>query len=290
MNRERWGTFSVKDHLMPRAFVADVLLYNRLVIPSPPNDEERKRWFEMGWQPYLLNEKLETLRDLAVIVPWDQYRQQQFKNRHNLNKAVSFDMNDAYYSTRMVLAQEALPPRPKDVEKVWPIAAYPAIKNYQKAQQDKTKEEKQEELIMVLSHKFLVPEDSDKTDKQLLQQAIRLASRDDFNQKRQELYKWQDDIIEQQIPPDIAVAAMESKLEEYNKVLRKGKLKMIYKYAFLVLEVGLGIAGAKLGEPIATTAALAGITKFALLDSKFEIDDSNSKAASMIHDFQKEFY
>lgn len=49
MSRERWGTFSVKDHQRKRAFVAETLLYDRLIIPYPPNPEERKRWSEQKW-------------------------------------------------------------------------------------------------------------------------------------------------------------------------------------------------------------------------------------------------
>ncbi len=33
MARLLWGCYSVADHLEPRAFVADLLLYDRLVIP-----------------------------------------------------------------------------------------------------------------------------------------------------------------------------------------------------------------------------------------------------------------
>jgi hypothetical protein len=38
---ETWGTFSVTDHLGRRAFVADVILYDRLVIPVPDAEERR---------------------------------------------------------------------------------------------------------------------------------------------------------------------------------------------------------------------------------------------------------
>jgi hypothetical protein len=53
MDWELWGTFSVGDHLRRRAFVADVLLYDRLVVPTPPasEPEEEKRWVDMGWEP-----------------------------------------------------------------------------------------------------------------------------------------------------------------------------------------------------------------------------------------------
>ena len=50
---ELWGTYAVSDHLRRRAFIADVLLFDRLVIPiPPPNDtKELRRWHEMGWRP-----------------------------------------------------------------------------------------------------------------------------------------------------------------------------------------------------------------------------------------------
>jgi hypothetical protein len=70
MSRERWGTFSVADHLRPRAFVADVLLYDRLVVPYPPTAEERARWSERErqWRPDLLDAKLDLLPEEMVII------------------------------------------------------------------------------------------------------------------------------------------------------------------------------------------------------------------------------
>jgi hypothetical protein len=43
---ELWGTFSVRDHLRRRAFVAELLIYDRLVIPYPPPGDgvEYGRW------------------------------------------------------------------------------------------------------------------------------------------------------------------------------------------------------------------------------------------------------
>ena len=51
MPDELWGTFSVRDHLRRRAFIADVLLYDRLVIPYPPDDEQRREWRSEGVGP-----------------------------------------------------------------------------------------------------------------------------------------------------------------------------------------------------------------------------------------------
>ena len=44
---ELWGTCSVRDHLARNAFVAEVLLFDRLVVPVPPagdETEEKERW------------------------------------------------------------------------------------------------------------------------------------------------------------------------------------------------------------------------------------------------------
>jgi hypothetical protein len=35
---ELWGTFSVGDHLRANSFVAELLLYDRLVVPVPPQE------------------------------------------------------------------------------------------------------------------------------------------------------------------------------------------------------------------------------------------------------------
>src|SRR6266568_999275 len=84
---ELWGTFSVKDHVRPRAFVAEVLLYDRLVIPRPPTREEEQRlpgeadqsvrWGANGWKPGRLRDLLDILgeHELAIELPWgDQAR------------------------------------------------------------------------------------------------------------------------------------------------------------------------------------------------------------------------
>lgn len=65
---ETWGTYSVRDHSRSRAFVADVLLYDRLMIPYPPNEAEVERWKTSGWDPDRLKTCLQTLGDLAVPV------------------------------------------------------------------------------------------------------------------------------------------------------------------------------------------------------------------------------
>jgi hypothetical protein len=73
-NDELWGTFAVDDHLRRHAFVAEVILFDRLVVPEPPEDDkdQREDWIKAGWEPDLLKETIEILGDLAIPVPWEK--------------------------------------------------------------------------------------------------------------------------------------------------------------------------------------------------------------------------
>jgi len=48
-NDELWGTFAVDDHLRPRAFVAETVLFDRLIVPQPPpdNDVQHMEWVSL---------------------------------------------------------------------------------------------------------------------------------------------------------------------------------------------------------------------------------------------------
>jgi len=49
---------------------------------------------------------------------------------------------------------------------------------------------------MVLKHRFLVPECEGTSDDELLAQAVQLACRDDFREKRARFHRWQEDVID----------------------------------------------------------------------------------------------
>jgi hypothetical protein len=74
---ERWGSLSVNDHVDTQALVANVLLYDRLVVPimtEQVDRDERAYWISRGWDPDLQQRRLETLEDLAIRRPRDTAR------------------------------------------------------------------------------------------------------------------------------------------------------------------------------------------------------------------------
>jgi len=80
MTRELWGTFSVRDHLVDRAFVADVLLYDQLVIPTLPEDEAETEW-PASWNLLKQRTLLRDLGDLAIPIPWNKDRRDRWQKR-----------------------------------------------------------------------------------------------------------------------------------------------------------------------------------------------------------------
>jgi hypothetical protein len=73
MSREVWGTYSVKDHLNANAFLADLMLYDRLVLPIPEEqlDEKAKAAWQK-WNAPLQKAFVDVLEryDRVRTIPW----------------------------------------------------------------------------------------------------------------------------------------------------------------------------------------------------------------------------
>lgn len=84
MPLERWGSLSLDDHVDTEALIANVLLFDRLIVPvmtEQPDRNERAYWVSRGWDPDLQSNRLNLLGDLAVRRPWDAKRRSLFRTR-----------------------------------------------------------------------------------------------------------------------------------------------------------------------------------------------------------------
>src|SRR5215472_5359610 len=161
MSRELWGTFSVRDHLAEHAFVADVLLYDRLLIPAKPADKDPKEW-PKEWDHERLKRALDILGELAIPIPWTDKLSEQWSTKYNAGKTERakaksdlvtnagfeiqnlqmFEFQHRLNATRMVLvertdaADEALFQRLRATAKARPgatletVAAYTSFDNF----------------------------------------------------------------------------------------------------------------------------------------------------------------
>jgi hypothetical protein len=63
---ERWGALSERDHANASSLVAEILMYDRLIVPYPNNEEEIERWRLNNWMPDELFKLLHSLGSPAI--------------------------------------------------------------------------------------------------------------------------------------------------------------------------------------------------------------------------------
>ena len=295
MGKQVWGTFSVKDHCDPNAFVAEVMLYDRLVIPIPPDKTERERWRKEQWRPARLDKILKILGERAYPVKWDTQRQQNWKSRHDAGRRIAYETGDwAFVATRTELTQGL----PRYVTGVQAVTNYTSLKELERDLHLRPAMEGQVPLyggtaIAILGHEFLVPNDSRWSHEDLLREAVELSSEPAIRRKRASFWRWQreffdDKGITDQIAIKAAVEEMKELLQEEKALIKRKKIRTAIQFAFLVGSVTLGM----LGGPLTAVGigggfvSVGGFTADKLLEDK---DNDAEKPVSLLRDIQKHF-
>jgi hypothetical protein len=96
---ELWGTFSVMDHVHEGAFLSEVVMYDRLVIPVPPDPEHAEtsedrdfaeqqwdRWERHEWNPRRQQTLLSILKPIAVPIEWNRERHERWAVEYEKSK------------------------------------------------------------------------------------------------------------------------------------------------------------------------------------------------------------
>jgi hypothetical protein len=292
MSRERWGTFSVKDHTEEQPFATDVLMYDRLVLPKPSGEAERSRWSSEGWNPDRLDEILEVLKadkedGHAVTVEWNKSTRNLFEQRIETMKIVYEEYN-AFRATSQLLATDLLPAAPKrGVTRVAMVAAYPSVADAQKEWIPNPEQQRGETLTLALAHQIEVPKPEGKNYLELLDEAVGVASDSEFRTKRAQLYEWQEKVVRDGIPDADALNEMAQFVDEYNAAAKKAKGEVYTKFAFTLVPV---VATAFAGPitPAVGAGAIANLVRFWIFDRKPVIKAGESQAAAMFHTVQQE--
>ncbi len=294
MARERWGTFSVRDHTRKHPFAVDALIYDRLIIPRPANPEERLRWSKAGWEPDQLDSILCTLgifdaeknpNGRAITVPWDNYTRDLFNRRAETARIVNEEAN--YGLTRRLLATELLPDAPQGIRRVAILAAYPSITAVQKEWIGYNERERRETLTIALVHRFVVPAPRGKSEQELLQEAVTLAKDSEFQKKRTQMYRWQDDVIRTGMSSEEALEEMAQYVDEYNVATKKAVGRVYTKFAFTLVPIALTALGGPIGTAVAA-GSIANLVRFWIFDRKPVIEAAENEAAAMFHTIRKE--
>ncbi len=228
MASQIWGTFSVKDHCRANAFVREVLLFDRLVLPVPSDEQERSRWRQPNpknpqenWDPDrldvlrnilgsqdILAEPVEergllgTIRRRRAHSPpglspeplvWDSPWNEQRWQGSQVDAAKIITNMDAFFSTRMILAMgEDLP------GVIEAVAAFPSAKKCHeelKPGDVPPADPTAAQALLMLAAPLLTPQGEEGKDFGPLRDAAALAREPRFRQERRAYYDWMREFV-----------------------------------------------------------------------------------------------
>lgn len=295
MSRQVWGTFSVRDHCAPRAFVAEAIMYDRLVVPVPPDERERSRWIANQWDPDRLDQLLEVLGKRAYQVPWDTHRQENWKERFVAGKSLARDTADwAFAASRTELTQGL----PRNVTGVQVVANFPTVTELEQGLGLKRKDAPPQQwtqghAVAILGCEFLVPADDALTDIDLLREAVEISSETASVRKRAAFWRWQreffaDKGITDQAAIEDAVAEMNDLLQQQKKAIQRKRVKTAVQFTFMAGSIALGLLGGPI-TPFAVGGAFASIGQFAAERLPSGATEDEPPPLSLVHDARKHF-
>jgi hypothetical protein len=320
MGQQLWGCYAVNDHMQSRPFVADVLLFERLVIPVPPEDdpEALKPW--KAWQPDRQRELLDILGDIAYRVPWSSQLRRVFaaqwaagiarvidgeaeERRQDLAGGVSpqaqaatimtlsrevsskiFDQPDvralAVYTDPMRFDREwyfsharpfvtARKPAGSGRRKVvtfgrewylsrgWPFvtAREPADAGEPDFDVEKAVPAGEYELARLLVSRLAVPERPDRSDQDMLKEAVELAAEPKMAEWRASYYEWISTMASRDLPETRKIREMAELVDAYNSAVTKKRRATAAKLTGVVVGTGAGVGAAIFGGPLLGVAA-----------------------------------
>jgi hypothetical protein len=277
---EVWAGFSVRDHCLPRAYVAELLLYDRLIIPAPPptdpDDPESPwdpdavgYWTRANWNPDKLQSVVRRLRnpkyDRVTVVAWDKSLRQRWKRQMQDTEEVLRNSHTAYDLTGDVLMSSLTGQRfravtgyPSDAARFTRDAAREGMLAPSLEAADAIPP-RQQDLALRLGARFLVPDASGRPDEYVLDQALELSSSPEFAAKRREFYTWLNGLPVERLTDEAVLTQAETALEAWNALVRQAGKTPRRKFVFFtvrVLPAVAGLVGVTAGiDPVTAAAA-----------------------------------
>jgi len=291
---ERWGSLSVRDHVNTEELIANVLLYDRLVIPVFTEEQfdrqdEREYWEKQNWDPDLQRKRLLQLEELAIRKPWDTERRMKYKKRVDELRAEKADEIDYYGITQEIIGSKDELRKvklPENVTSATTIAAYNSEAGFREDFTVGKPEANLAEQAYLLGRDLVVPAIVDPEDS--LRRAIELSLQDDFRVKRARLFNWQEEFAERKkLTAEQTIKEIALMTRDYNVAVSKAYDEVKKKCAFTLFGVALTVAGIGTCALIPVAGVALGLVRFVTMDAKPVIQAGDAEPAAMFHDITR---
>jgi hypothetical protein len=268
---ERWGSLSVADHNDVSALTANVLLYDRLVIPMYTESDDRDElayWDKMGWHPEVQIVRRKQLGELAIECAWDKNKREYYSDRYKAALQINSEANGEM-TTRLLLAMDKYP-LPKGVNHADIFVGYDSEQSSFKeiprseAIYDELKSESR--IGVLIAHEFWVPNIANPEES--LQEAINLSKESEFRNKRSDLYDFQMNCLSRGMSPKAVVAELRDRNLEMVDYLQKQKIPLQKKAAFMLAQTLASVIAGSFSAPFGAIGGLISLWQFAKFDIK----------------------
>jgi hypothetical protein len=271
-----WGAFSVLDHLPERAFVSDVLVYDRLIIPVPVEGEDA-RWVRRDpeRQRIFLNVLKDGNPGRVVEIPWNNDHREvrksrlaaqlagdasimrQERNLDTLAQEITRDVLKDYVHERRERIQvlHGCPPQQVNI-----VAAYRKRDEFEEETgivEMRGRRSAEDGLLAGFVWPFIVPNEDDRSDLDLLKRAVEFANEPKVQMYREAFHRWRADVILNEKHPHEAADELKESIQAYGEWVRKQKIRTRTQVACAVVAVAASVAGAivpVVGLPVAGAA------------------------------------
>jgi hypothetical protein len=272
---ERWGSLSVKDHKDVHALVANVLMYDRLVIPmctEADDRDERAYWLEHDWDPDGQRMRRAQLGDLAIECAWDKPRRTAFTDRYKAASAVNAEVNGEAV-TRWLLTNNHGYELPSGVNHADVFVAY----NSESSAQEEMPRTKVETTALVegarvgvlIAQQLGVPDIPEP--EVALNEAMALARDVDFRRRREDMYDFQMTCLNRGMSAKAVVAELRDRNRELITFMEKQKIPVRKKTAFMLAQTFMSALAGVFASPAGAIGGLLTVWQFAKFDAAPEV-------------------
>ncbi len=316
---ELWGTFSVMDHRRKGAFLAEIVLYDTLVIPVPPNPDRAEseddrafaskqwgRWEKNGWQPERLEQLVEIMRPVIEPIEWDRQHHEQWEREFaDYTNTKASDAADlvarmmAGWVTGQVLLRD-LPAKAAGAVAVAPFSSLSDLTDdlgitesqYLPERLRASKGLPGNVVSAVVGREFLVPADPDWDEFELLKEAVDLVGSEDYRGARRAFHSEMLRFVrDQQTDYDSikgAVEAMDAQLHQLDQLARSRRRWRRVDRGFFFSQLAVDAAAAPI-NPLTLAHAGVAIGAYTASQKLGNPADphNNGPAGALLHDAQR---
>jgi len=269
--RQRWAAFSVRAHRDLASLAADILLYDRIILPVPEDDPEYHRWVHEQWNPDDIAERIVQSAGRIIPVPWTAKLRAEWQNRRdalrNLSGEVAYGLTGVIYASyppawteiAASLQPDQIPERKpailagfqsaEEAKAELGLKPIAGVQGSKPVPKDTIPGGRPVDLVVALHVHRMVCEPAIADPQQAFLRAIDLAENDRFQRARRNLFDWEDQLFVDQWDPEEAERKLPKLEKEYHDAVRAKVESTRMRWVATLLPKAVGWGVAALGFP-----------------------------------------